>query len=365
MKINDRHTYTFVKGFLKLCRNMKIRIVILRIPTQGVSLLGTRVVEAIITAALVALVTFISSLILTYFFNYNSSIRIGTSNEIGENQFILPININTFEKDIKDLRISTPMPITEKQIKSNQPLQIKILKSNIGTKTGSVLEIDKVSSDKNIQLVLTTSKLINDKDIQVSGNGNKVTTEYLSEAKNPLQAQLKNLILNAILYAIIFGISTYLGNRRLDIKNKRLKEDIDHIEERRLQHKQDAEEALAQLHKRLEDAKVAYDEVKGDANNLQNKFKETETKIEEAKTESLKKQILLQAKLNDYRKELNFWRNTIRKVIYELPNGEKKAEEIFKSISTSLKTYQTHENNNHDFETLKVLSKMINDKDSK
>lgn len=318
--------------------------------------MGKRVLEAVITAALVAFISFISSLTFTYFFDNNSSVKIGMSTELSKRQFVLPIDINTFEKDIKDLRIGLPLPVNEQQIKSNQPLNIKIIKNNIGETTGTILEVTKIPSGENVQLVLKTNKSVEGKNVQVYENGNKVDIEYLSKTKNPLQSQLKVLVLSSIIYAILAGITTYLGNKRLNVQTQKLRDDMNDLEKTRVKHNQEAKETMGELKKHLEESKIKQDDLK-------NEIKETREAIARTKTESLKKQILLQAKLNDYRKELNFWRDTIRKILYRLPHGEKKAEELFKIISSSLKTYQTHEKDNHDFETLKVLSKMISDID--
>jgi hypothetical protein len=89
--------------------------------------LRNRIIEAIIVAISGGVMTFLSSLIIAYFFNSNAVVRIGASTKVEENQFLLPIDIHTFKEDIKELRVDVPVAIAEKQIKSNQPIKVKVV----------------------------------------------------------------------------------------------------------------------------------------------------------------------------------------------------------------------------------------------
>lgn len=51
--------------------------------------------------------------------------------------------------------------------------------------------------------------------------------------------------------------------------------------------------------------------------------------------------ILYLARLGDYSKELNFWRDTIRKITYNSTNKNNGTESIIDIVTKSLKTYRT------------------------
>ena len=69
--------------------------------------------------------------------------------------------------------------------------------------------------------------------------------------------------------------------------------------------------------------------------------------------------ILLLARLSDYSKELDFWRDTIRKILYQATHEAKTAETIITQVSQSLKTYGTHDRHSDDFEVITTLATMI------
>ncbi|CEG30034.1 hypothetical protein [Peribacillus simplex] len=307
-----------------------------------------RIWESIITFLITGILTFLSSYGITYFIQKSISVvTIGDSTKIEEKQFLHLINISAFE-DIKNLRISVPSKITEKQIKSNVPINIKIVKNNIGPTSDSVFDITKIASDSNVELILMTDQPLNAKEVIINNNGNKVDVEYTSELKNPITGQIKSLALNAIMFATLLGLTTYFVTRYQD---KRMKKYTD-----------EHEKISSELREESDRMNQGYKQ-------MDQRYKQTEKYLSSLETRlnnSKKRTLLLQAKLNDYRKELNFWRNTIRKIIYqsyESPKGEKKAEQLMEIVSSSLKTYQTNEKQDHDFESLKVLSKMIKDID--
>ncbi|MBT2668651.1 hypothetical protein J7J00_24790 [Bacillus sp. ISL-4] len=319
--------------------------------------MSSRVFESLIMLVVAGIFTSISGFAVSYFTDYKSVVTIGESTQVAKDQFILPVNLSAFD-DLNNLRLSIPGSLTEKQIKSNKPINIKVVTSNLGTTNGTVFEIKKLPLDSNTELVLLTNKQLNDKEIIVYGNGNKVNVKYANEMENPIKAQVKTIITNAVMYAILLGGIYYLANRRQDKKIKAFEEERDEkIKEVRENH-EDIQKLMdfreETLNKAMEDNKISMEK-------LGAKFGESEKTLEKLKIDSKKSQILLLAKLNDYRKELNFWRDTIRKIIYQLPNGDSKAEQLIKIVSKSLKTYQTHEKQEHDFEALKVLSKMIRD----
>ncbi|MCT9858231.1 hypothetical protein P2R64_00185 [Priestia megaterium] len=315
-----------------------------------------RVAEAILVAISGALVTFLISLMTTYFLDNNAIVRIGESTKVEENQFVLPIDVSTFKSEVKELRIGTPIALKEDQIKSNQPLEVKVVKNTIKTANGSIYEIAKIPSDKDIQLVLISNERLDEQDLEINSKGNNFDVEYVSQTESPVKNQLITLITNAVLYALFAGIITYWAHTTLD---RRIGESRNSLQE----HKDRATEEIKRMERIHEASDKEQARLNGLLDDLNNDLEKVRERLDKVTTDARKRHILLQARLNDYRKELSFWRDTVRKSLYQLYNGEEKASELFKIVSKSLKTYQTHEKNDHDFETIKVLSKMINDID--
>lgn len=295
-----------------------------------------RVLEAVVTSLVLGIVIFLVTYFANFLFEQNPTISIGTSTQISNNEYIVPIDIHSYNKELNDVQIVMDSKVTQNQIKADQPLKIKIIDNNVGAENSTTIEISHIPKDNYTNLFVVTDKKLSNEDINVDSNVNSLNVMFESDIENPVNEQIKSMIVNSILYALMMGLMTYYTNKNRDKKISMAREEVQKLENKL----QSNVEAAAEL--KLE-------------------IKEVDNHIDKIKNDSIKKQILQQARLNDYRKELNFWRNTIRKTLYQLVNGDEKAEDLFKIVSKSLMTYQTNEKNEHDFETLKVLSMMISD----
>lgn len=272
------------------------------------------------------IVAFMFSLVSTYY-NGTSTITIGQSARVSD-KFITPINISAY-KEIDKLKITFPIKLNEKQISSNVPLYVKSVDNNIGVDNSSTFELTAVSENSSVQLLISTREVINDKNIKINKNGNNISVNYDSEISNPAQEQLINIIITTVMFFLVLNFVTWLQNKRSDRERLKMEELIDRY-----------------------------------ANNIEAKARDMNELREDfirSKNNNAKVRVLLQAKLNDHKKELSFWRNTIRKILYEIPDGDKKAEKLIGTVTSSLGTYSTNEKNEHDFEALKVAAALLRD----
>ncbi|MCJ8008131.1 hypothetical protein ACFFF5_10875 [Lederbergia wuyishanensis] len=306
-----------------------------------------RIVEGILSAVILGVITFFSNLMLTDWFIEKSVLTIGDSVEIDNETYLLPITINTFEKEINNLRIGFPGDIKGNQIKANIPLEINKIETE---KNYSIIELTGLSELKSYQLTLIAKKYIEPNSIVVHKNGNKIKVNYsINDLKSPIKEQIKFIVINSLIYAgLIFLISLYQEKRRSEL----IKQNAESINSLI----QGNKESLNNLIEDRERLQKSQEKTNKDLEKLDLEFKEINSR-------HAKLRLLYNAKLNDYSKELNFWRNTIRRILYQLPDGKSKAEEVIKSVSSALKTQQTHGNIQHDFENLKILSKYLSDND--
>lgn len=295
-----------------------------------------KIIESVILAFATLVVTFIGNIFLNYFFNDDSLVRIGSASKIEENHYIIPINIVTYKQGLNNVSIGLKEDISESQINSDKPINIELVKSNVGKENGTMIKIKEIPNNIKVQLIVSVKNPISDKDIEV--HGNNIVIEKLSEIENPVTSLMKNLVISSVVYALIMGVMNYRSSKRREEQISIVNSTTEH------------------LRKEIENRVKEKEEI-----NLT--IKNYEKELQKKKNDSLRKQILLHARLNDYSKELSFWRNTIRKVLYQLPSGEERANQLINVVTSSLKTYQTREKDEIDFETIKVLSKMIKDID--
>lgn len=309
-----------------------------------------KIIEVIVPTAALAVVTFFFSLLMNYLFGFNSLISIGTTTMIDKDQYVVPVDIQSYNEVLKDIQIVIDTQITEDQVKSSQPLDVKIIKNNVGQLSTTTLEIAQITKEQFVNLLILTDRDLNKDEIKVYPNENKIDIVYDSMTGNPFEKQVKSAILYALIYAILFGLTTYFSNKKSD---KRIAD-----------YKEDRERKIAVMQEKIDFSDGISKQLTNDLSDSKEQIEEIKNKVKKHERDSIKKQILLQAKLNDYSKELSFWRNTIRKILYNESSKYPNKEKIFEVVSESLKTYQTHETHKHDFETLKVLSRMINDIDN-
>ncbi|SES12920.1 hypothetical protein [Salipaludibacillus aurantiacus] len=306
-----------------------------------------KIFEQYLVPIFAAAILFSSNVIFVYFFDNNAEVKIGTPTQVQEDSFAIPIDIHTFNEGISDLRIGIPVNINENNIFSNKPINIYFQNNNIGLEDSSAIIIEEIVANNNLQIILEVDQFISDQDIEVYSNKGNINVEYLSQKDSPVISQIKNLILYALLYAIILGIVTFFNIKDRDKKVEKVEEQHKNVLQTSEKTAQDTEKRLSEIKKELETDRL--------------KLEKLEDKYIKHLNDSKKINILQKAKLNDYRKELSFWRDTIRKILYQMPGDEDKAKELIRIVTHSLKTFQTNEKNEPDFESLKVLTKMISD----
>lgn len=69
--------------------------------------------------------------------------------------------------------------------------------------------------------------------------------------------------------------------------------------------------------------------------------------------------LLLLARLNDYAKELSFWRDTIRKTIYSTGQNKENADQILKEVQINLKTFKADSNDYNEFQAISTMADFI------
>lgn len=69
--------------------------------------------------------------------------------------------------------------------------------------------------------------------------------------------------------------------------------------------------------------------------------------------------------LSDYSKENEFWRNTIRQLLYTGDKKNKKAEQLFETVTNQLQTYSVKSKRNLDLEEIIFVAEELEEYDKK
>lgn len=305
--------------------------------------------STILGAFATVLVTALIGIILTALDGSNGSVYIGQSFEYENGVFICSIGINNYkDSTIEKLRFKIPENISIKNIKTNVPLSIKKVSNNLGTQKGSEFEIERVEGNQSLNLFVTFSEEPNPRDIIVY-NDNNIDLVYPGDKK----IDINNIIL-LIFLPLTFGLISFITNYLVE-RSKFIK--INEIDKK-----------LKIIEKEGAEREIKFNEKSIEFENREMKIKkETEdinTKLEKTKEDFHKTRLIYISRIKDYNKELNFWRDTVRKLLYESKNKQIDSEILIKTVTESLGTYQVNCVDGCCLESIRAMSDILTNEES-
>jgi hypothetical protein len=87
--------------------------------------------------------------------------------------------------------------------------------------------------------------------------------------------------------------------------------------------------------------------------------------LKAAEARLAKHRLLLLARISDYSRELDFWRNTVRKMLVDRGGSISGADELIAGITRQLKTYGASEHGDAPFDAIMVAAEMLRDTERK
>lgn len=270
-------------------------------------------IQVLISSLFYCLFTFLSSIILgdkgcvrisgVYYDNntWQKNIELVNYTDNYCNDIFLKLPISAI---IENENFISTLLIEVEQIKSQEYKLYKI--SNIQPKSSSVIIISFQNKNDLIQFTNLKEK--------------KFSLEEQGKIESPRFKLFKQLLPNLILYVIfIFCTLLYNNNNNYKIQQK-------------------------------------LDDIINEQENNDKKFKEKKSEIE-MKVKNLQKKIfLIKKQLLDFSKENEFWRNTIRQLLYNGDKKNKQAEHIFEIVTNNLQTYTIKSKSNLDLNEILFLA---------
>lgn len=320
---------------------------------EGGNRMGKRILEAVLTALALGLAMFVVSLGSTYFFADKGIVRVGTSVKMENNIYQLSIDVHNFNSNpIEKLRVVIPDNISIDKIRPNQSVNITKVSNNLGTSVNSIFEIERVSEKQKLNLVFILNKDIKSKNIIIEKGKNSLKIEYFEDVKSPFRENLIILTLSAILYSLIFFITNYYSNKKSEVKRQKLADEIASLNK-------EVEKMVREYNQQVD---LDRSERENMASNLQKRIDEVAEELEKERHNYLKHKLLLLSKIKDFKKENDFWRDTIRKILYD-SDKTIKPENVFAAVTKTLGTYKVYNPNAEEFDTIKFMAKIINNDD--
>lgn len=284
------------------------------------------------TVVITFLVTFLLNTIANYYTSDKGTIEIGRPVQIN-GKLVSIITIENFTSEYIDgIAIEIPSTLTLPSITSDSPI---VLVEN-GMHASSQKKLIKISqiAPKLITHVFLPLDVTSDSNFIRVANIDQVSISLRNE--NTLESPIKKAINTAFFAAIIYSLFTYLGLFEARKEIKRAEENAEKIRQELNERMNKAKEASDCLHDELEKQKKFIAEIESNAKSF------------------LKKQrMLLQSRIFDYSKELNFWRDTIKQLLIRNGHQPLQNDEILKTVTEKLGTYGTYQKS-ESFENTRV-----------
>ena len=251
------------------------------------------IVDAIVTSLISSLILLIINSGVYWFTKEKINITVTPSSHIN-NEYVTVISIKNFQnnKSISEINFWFHN-VTIKDVNTELT----------NDRTNNNIKIKNLLPDYTGNIVVFSEKEINEQNLKVELN-EKCNLVFTSQQKESAYIKIKNYLGTVFIYFIEFSIMLYLDR---NFTNKKIER---------------TEKALKLLEQSQEISKK--------------ESKELQRRI-------MKNKLLLERKLSDYSKELNFWKDTIRKILYRVGKDEMKKKDICEIVTNNLKTYRTKE----------------------
>lgn len=252
-----------------------------------------------------------------------SSLRISQEST----QWLLRIE-NYTDKNIDKLEILVPQAINISNISSTTPVKLELSKTELSDKRFKSLIVSsippKIVSSIAIPLANTEPCCIpmNLEELKITDRSNR-------ETFNPSLHALYKALQAAVIYAI-FTAFIVIWHKS---ETKQLQEKIDGLSEK--------------YEKGMVEAKERISDLKTDAAAIEKSY-------------ARRKAILIR-RLNDYSSELAFWRDTVRKILYETYKSKEAANNLIGFVTKNLETHGTNSKAAEEYATIEALAKNISE----
>jgi len=223
---------------------------------------------------------------------------------------------------LDDIIISVPKDENLKTIISTSPLVIEQSPETLGLDTEKRVRLSGIEPSRLTRLFVPMNSPSSVDHVRViNAKDKRLTIRPITDIRNPFLVSVARMLIPVSFFAIGIGFVFLYHETAMH----RINEDLSRI-------KQESQGLIEQL--------------------------------DQIKNESQRLKLLLVSRLSDYHKELSFWRDTIRKILYGAGKSKSNAEAIINEVTRTLKTFGTTESYDDNFDAIRIAADMISrDKD--
>lgn len=288
------------------------------------------ILDSIVSIITTSVLYFIFSLISASFLADKGCVRI-TGTYKDENVYCKNIELVNYSNNYQN-EIYFKIPSSAKIKNEAHISTLLIEKENIKAQDINLYKLNQIQPESSTVIVI---ELENENDsIQFTNlKEKKFALETQGKIESPKLKLLKQLLPNALVYIIIFSLSQFLGNYYIAKRQKELNEKI------------------KEKNKKLDE--------------IERTLEETHSELKDVKKKFHKSVFFFKKELSDYSKENEFWRNTVRQLLYTGDKKNKRAEQLFETVTSQLQTYTVKSKRDLDLNEIIFVAEELEEFDKK
>lgn len=258
------------------------------------------IIDAVVTSLISSIILIIVNSSIYWFYKEKANISISSSTFV-DNQYITVINIKNYQKSEAISEIN--LWFNNNEIKKTDTN----LKNSYDKITNNI-KIEGIMPEYTGSIILYSEKEINEQNLKIELD-EKANVVFLSSQRESAYIQIEKYLGTAFVYFLEFTVMLIIDKRYYDKKRR---------------------------------------EAQDECNRLEVTVKMTENRVNELLKQQSHIKLKLQKRIIDYSKELSFWKDTIRKLLYQSKENKITDNEVFQIVTKNLKTYQTLEKCNYE-----------------
>ncbi|WP_375171866.1 hypothetical protein [Marinobacter sp.] len=250
-------------------------------------------------------------------------IRTGEIVSIGYDRF-MPIEIENYKSSpINGIKVLMPLGLQAKEIASSKPIQIEQVDTTVSSNQFNLFEISEVNGQA-ITRILVPLKFEDSRCCQfLNSKELKLELKNDDDVVNPVRSAFFDGAQTAAIYSILmFFLAVWLKSKIEALKHE-----------------------IESLSKKNESSIEQTDKLREDLNEIRKIYK--------------RQRVFLLRRVSDYGKEVEFWRNTMRKMLIAKGVDKNSTKNMLREISKALGTMSTHGSTSDEYEDFKALKEVI------
>ena len=243
--------------------------------------------------------------------------------------FFMSLLTTVFLAD-KGIYLKTPVSTTIEN--ENNISTLIIEKDNVTSEEFCLYKINQIQPESSTIIVLQLENK-DDRVLFTNLKEKKFSLETQGRIENPKFKLVRQLLPNALSYILIYSVSQFIASYYTGKRQEELTEKI------------------KEKNKNFEEIEKTLDKTKLELKDVELKFHKTV--------------FFFKKQLSDYSKENEFWRNTIRQLLYTGDKKGKKAEQLFETVTNQLQTYTVKSKRNLDLNEIIFVADELEEFDKK